>query len=133
MPIPTWVKRSPDVLNLLLEEYDRYIQEANDEQKYDTGWKPACINEFFDCEFQEILETIKDPGHMITSVSKSDIEQACLDADDRVPENVAKRLEDITPEEISRLASKLADDYCNQLFWSSLRILFTEYFMEEQK
>ncbi len=42
-------------LRELLKEYDKYIQEANEEDKYKTGWKPVCINEFYDNEFQEIL------------------------------------------------------------------------------
>ena len=35
----------------LLHQYDAYIQRANDENKYDTGWRPVCIEEFFDSEF----------------------------------------------------------------------------------
>jgi hypothetical protein len=40
----------------LLREYDRYIQNANDDDRYREGWFPVCINEFYDCEFQEIKE-----------------------------------------------------------------------------
>ena len=46
-------------LILLLIEYDKYINEANEEDKYKTGWKPVCIAEFYDNEFQEWLEEIK--------------------------------------------------------------------------
>lgn len=35
----------------LLYAYDAYIQEANDEDKYETGWRPVCLREFYDCEF----------------------------------------------------------------------------------
>lgn len=35
----------------LLMCYDGYIQEANDEDKYESGWRPVCINEFHDCEW----------------------------------------------------------------------------------
>ena len=45
-------------LILLMVEYDRYIQDANDEDKYSTGWHPVCINEFYDNEFQEIKDEI---------------------------------------------------------------------------
>ncbi len=40
----------------LLKEYDRYIQDANDENRYSEGWFPVCINEFYDNEYQAILE-----------------------------------------------------------------------------
>lgn len=42
-------------LSDLLNKYDKYIQNANDENSYKTGWKPVCINEFYDCEYQDIL------------------------------------------------------------------------------
>ena len=41
-------------LRELLKEYDYYIQQANEEDKYKTGWKPVCIMEFYNNEFQEI-------------------------------------------------------------------------------
>ena len=40
----------------LLHEYDLYIQDANEERKYEEGWYPVCISEFYDCEYQEILQ-----------------------------------------------------------------------------
>lgn len=40
----------------LLSEYDSYIQYANEENSFAEGWRPVCINEFYDCEYQEILE-----------------------------------------------------------------------------
>ena len=40
----------------LLHEYDIYIQDANEERKYEEGWYPVCIKEFYDCEYQEILQ-----------------------------------------------------------------------------
>ena len=35
----------------------------------------------------------------------------------------------VTDAQMERIASKMADDYCNQLFWSSLPII-TEYVLE---
>ncbi len=37
----------------LLREYDSYIQNANDEDLYKSGWRPVCIEEYYDCEYQE--------------------------------------------------------------------------------
>jgi len=47
-------------LLVLLIEYDKYIQEANEEDKYKTGWKPVCIQEFYDNDLVEILEERKE-------------------------------------------------------------------------
>ena len=37
----------------LVQAYDDYIQDANDGELYSDGWKPVCINEFYqnDLEF----------------------------------------------------------------------------------
>ena len=42
-------------LHALLDAYNEYIQDANEENKYEDGWKPVCINEFYDNEWLEIL------------------------------------------------------------------------------
>jgi len=55
--IPSDISKSE--LMLLIGEYDRYIQEANDEDRYSEGWYPVCIDEFYDWEFQDILEHLK--------------------------------------------------------------------------
>lgn len=47
---------SQDVLLDLLVEYDNYIQQANDEDDYSTGWRPVCVSEFYTNEYQLILE-----------------------------------------------------------------------------
>ena len=39
----------------VIEEYDKYIQEANEEDKYKTGWKPVCIQEFYYNDYLEII------------------------------------------------------------------------------
>ena len=43
-------------LRELLIEYDKYIQDANEEDRYKEGWKPVCIMEFYNNDFVEILE-----------------------------------------------------------------------------
>ncbi len=44
-----------EIVELLLH-YNRYIQEANNDNLYKTGWRPVCIKEFFDNEYQEIMD-----------------------------------------------------------------------------
>ena len=48
-------KTKEELLDILYA-YDRYIQKANEENYYLEGWFPVCINEFYDCEFQEEKE-----------------------------------------------------------------------------
>jgi len=42
-----------------------------------------------------------------------------------------KRARNMTDDEMKQLASKMADDYLNQLYWSSLRIIFEDRFLGE--
>jgi hypothetical protein len=65
----------------------------------------------------------------ITSVSKEDIIHAFQNTDiaERVKEMVSKMDEG----EMKELASEMADDYCDQMFWDSLRIIFEERFLKK--
>lgn len=45
---------SKSTLLQLLREYDIYIQSANDDNQYSTGWKPVSIKEFLNNEFQDL-------------------------------------------------------------------------------
>ena len=40
----------------VLQYYDVYIQLANEENYYNTGWRPVCIAEFYDCEYAQFKE-----------------------------------------------------------------------------
>lgn len=40
-----------------------------------------------------------------------------------------KVIDDMTDDDMERLCSKLEDDYCNQLFWDSLRVIFEDRFL----
>lgn len=57
----------------------------------------------------DVLPSVSDE-YPITSVSKSDLES--INFDTTV----------ITDDEMSELADRMADDYCDQLFWQSLEI-----------
>jgi len=63
----------------------------------------------------------------ITSVCRDDIIHAFRNSD--VLEQVKKKVEMMDDTEMKYLASKLADDYCEQLFWNSLKIIFEERFL----
>jgi hypothetical protein len=36
-----------------LRSYDQYIQDANDEDRFRSGWRPVCIHEYLNNEFAE--------------------------------------------------------------------------------
>ena len=56
---PTLENLDKKTLCQLLRQYDAYIQDANEQNLYKEGWLPVCIDEFYDCEFQEIMENNK--------------------------------------------------------------------------
>jgi len=59
---------------------------------------------------------MKKDSFPITSVSREDLEALGFDTSN------------VSDDTMERLASKLADDYCEQLFWSSLEILAENHF-----
>ena len=44
----------------LLWAYDRYIQNANEDNRYREGWYPVCVSEFYDNEFQLLDDESED-------------------------------------------------------------------------
>ena len=53
MPIPDGICRTE--LLALVHAYDKYMEEAREEDKFATGWRPVCIDEFYDNEFMELI------------------------------------------------------------------------------
>jgi hypothetical protein len=70
----------------------------------------------------------------ITSVCKGDLLgfEKQLKNGKIVSKFTKKQIDSLTDSDMERLASKLANDYCEQLFWSSLEIL-TEHILEAKK
>jgi len=64
----------------------------------------------------------------ITSVSKEDIIHAFKNTD--ILKRVKEKVVEMDDSEMKELASKMADDYCEQMFWESLKIIFEERFLE---
>ena len=60
----------------------------------------------------------------VTYISKDDIIHAF--SNNSEVKTIVKRLDDA---DMKHLASKLGDDYCEQLFWESLKIIFESHFM----
>ena len=40
----------------LLKAYDEYVQDANDGDLYENGWKPVCIEEFYYNDYEDWSE-----------------------------------------------------------------------------
>jgi hypothetical protein len=82
-------KLSKDELLDVLREYDRYIQSANEDNRYREGWFPVCINEFYDNEYQMVLE---ERGQYGSEVSDSYACGGAMSADDLEKSGHVKRL-----------------------------------------
>ncbi len=68
--------------------------------------------------------------YVITRLCKEDILNSFEGySDDAVVAKVKARLKTMTKNEMEYLASKMADDYCNQLYWDSARTIFTDRFL----
>ena len=64
----------------------------------------------------------------ITCISKADIINTFKGRPNF--EKIKARVESLSDSEMEYLASKMADDYCNQLFWSSLEIIFNDLYVK---
>ena len=60
----------------------------------------------------------------ITSICKEDIIQAFHNSDREILESIKQIVAEMDDSDMKKLAGKMADDYCEQLFWDSLRIIF---------
>lgn len=66
----------------------------------------------------------------ITSVCKDDL-LSMYDETDKDDKRAINKIKRMTPDEMTYLASKLAEDYCEQLFWSSLRQIFEDRILND--
>lgn len=66
----------------------------------------------------------------ITSVCKEDILHAFKESE--LLDKVKQCLDRMDESEMRELASKMADAYCEQLFWESLRIIFEDIFLNQE-
>jgi len=64
----------------------------------------------------------------ITSVCKDDILAAFEGHEDF--DAVKRKVESMSDDDMRYLAQQMADDYCEQLFWGSLKVVFEDRFMD---
>ena len=67
----------------------------------------------------------------ITSICKEDIIHAFHNSE--ILETIKEKVADMDDGDMKKLASKMADDYCTQLFWDSLRIICEDFFRIARK
>ena len=80
-------------------------------------------------EIDSVLTSLKDQEFFpVTFISKDDIIHAF--SNNSEVKTIVKRLDDA---DMKHLASKLGDDYCEQLFWESLKIIFELNFMSTKE
>ena len=99
-----------------------------------------ALQEYKKCfESKYNIQEIQDINCALTFLSQENINLDCvpvtyISKDDIIhafPNNseVKTIVDNIDIEDMKHLASKLADDYCEQLFWESLKIIFESHFM----
>jgi len=92
------------------------------------------------CFRDMVLEAMKNENgeyFKVTSLHKNDLRDlvkndcyGCDDSPERRKE-VLTIIDNLTDVEMKTLASKLSDDYCNQLYWSSLELTFASLYLEK--
>jgi hypothetical protein len=66
----------------VVEEYDKYIQNANDENRYEDKWYPVCIEEFLNNDYEQIIEDAEiEAEENLKSLLASFIEKINLEFD----------------------------------------------------
>lgn len=79
----------------------------------------------------QILDMTEDTQFFsITSVTKDDIIQAYSDRETQDMLNLVKmRLHEMDNTDMGYLAEKMADSYCDNLFWDDIRTIFEDRFL----
>ena len=104
-----------DIIIEALLDYRKWFEDDPDKQlEIDRANRAINLKQVTDSDQNQRSKLFH-----ITSVSRKDIIQV-FDGDIEI-KNIVKGMKN---DEMERLASKLADDYCEQLFWSSLKTIF---------
>lgn len=74
-----------------------------------------------------------DKKYPITSVCKADIFMCYIELEGtKQGEKIEEKLATMTDIDMEYLAHKLSDDYCEQLFWNSLKNIFESKFLNKR-
>jgi hypothetical protein len=100
-----------------LRDYKKWFEDCPDKQ-LEIDLALESINQ------EPVTNSTGRTFFSITALSKDDVIEA-FDGDVKIKELI----HDLSDDDMKYLASKLADDYCNQLFWDSLKIIFDEHYL----
>ena len=82
-------------------------------------------NQFDLMKFEQV-----DEGYFpISSLHKNDITQAFGDVEELTPE-IKKKIKKLSEGNMTWIASKMSDCYCDCCYWSTLRMIIQEYFLK---
>jgi len=81
------------------------------------------------CDKHAGMTSTVSGSHTITGVSRGDIIAAFADTDDKTRKAVEDSVKLMTDDDMRNLASRMASDYLQQLYWQSLRTIFEENYM----
>jgi hypothetical protein len=81
-------------------------------------------------ELERVKEIVTE-SFPITYVSKEDIKTA-LKNNNKLTPFTKEIVDDLSDFEMASLASRMADDYVEQLYWSSLSIIFEDRVLEDK-
>lgn len=104
-----------------IKQYEKIIIEALQDYR-----KRVAIDNYKTQEIEMALNALmrESESFQITSVCKEDLFDI-FDNNSKAKEVI----ESMDDSDMCALAGKMADDYCDQLFWDSLKIIFEDKFM----
>lgn len=69
------------------------------------------------------MKNTAEKHYSITSVCKEDMRELY----NSLNKKMLAKIDKLTDADMKAIAEKLADDYCEQLFWDSLKIILKDY------
>ncbi len=114
-------KKHKEIIIEALSDYKKRFDDEPDKSRQIN----SAINHMDRSNFPFFDQTYWKKPFAVTSVCRDDIIQA-FEYDPSI-EETAMLMKD---REMEYLASKLADDYCEQLFWESLKTIFKSKFIK---
>jgi len=123
------MKIAETIVNLLLDELEEHDLINDEYDIIETKLKDKLIeivNDVMRVKALDIISTLSnDNKAIITKVSKEDLKEAFKDN-----KKALKIIEEMDSDDLQRLAERMANDYIEQLYWDSLKAIFTEMFLE---
>lgn len=85
---------------------------------------------FFICDPMHKADSDDKEYFPISRLHRDDIKH--LYEDNSNYEKICDSVDNLSDQEMEYIARKLGDDYCEQLFWTSLQLIYEEHFQEKE-